>query len=115
MGGVINKNYLWGGLWMNFKAYAELKRKEAHKEIIIDICLLINNCAGCYDDVKRKTDCNPLSCVELHKVTADSFNMDPYDSKTNRELIDIAVQHGYKAGFIMEGTEVTEIKFWKEK
>lgn len=41
--------------------------------------------------------------------------MDPYDSKTNRELIDIVAQHGYKAGYIMERTEVTAIKFWKEK
>lgn len=97
---------------MDFRAYAEQKRKEAHKEIIKDICIEINNCANCINDEARKIECYPLHCVKLHKVTANSFYMEPYSSKTNRELIDIALQHGYKAGFIMNGNEIW-IKFWK--
>ncbi len=62
---------------MDFRAYAEQKRKEAHREIITDICMLINNCANCFNDETRKTDCFPLQCVRLHKVTADSFYMEP--------------------------------------
>lgn len=38
---------------MDFKAYAEQKRKEAHKEIIFDICMVVNNCACCYNDETR--------------------------------------------------------------
>lgn len=99
---------------MDFKAYAEQKRKEAHKDIIFDICMIVNNCAECHNDETRQTECYPLNRVELHKVSANSFYMVPYDnSKTNRELIEIAEQHGYKAGFIIEDGK-TVIKFWKE-
>lgn len=98
---------------VNFKAYAEQKRKEAHKKIIFDICMTINNCAECHNNETRRTECCPLSRVELHKLSANSFYMIPYDSKTNRELIEIAEQHGYKAGFIIEDGE-TVMKFWKE-
>ncbi len=98
---------------MDFKAYAKQKRLEAHRKIITDICMTVNNCANCINDETRQTDCYPLHCVPLHKVTADSFYMESYDnSKTNRELLDIAAQHGYKAGFIMEDG-ITLIKFWK--
>lgn len=98
---------------MDFKAYAKQKRLEAHKGIIADICMLINNCANCHNDETGKTDCFPLHCVDLHKVTADSFYMETLDnSSTNRKLFDIAGQNGYKAGFIEEG-KVICIKFWR--
>lgn len=99
---------------MDYRAYAEQKRKEAHKEIVLDICMAINNCACCHNDETRRTECHPLNCVEFYKVTANSFCMVPYDnSKINRELIEIATDHGYKAGFIMDD-DGTVIKFWKE-
>lgn len=99
---------------MDFKEYAKRKRLEAHKEIITDICMTINNCANCLNDETRRTDCFPLNCVDLHKVTANSFYMESYDnSKTNRELLDIASQHGYETGFVIE-TGGTLIKFWKK-
>ena len=101
---------------MDFKAYAEQKRREAHKEIVTEICLLINNCANCHSDETGKTDCFPLHCVDLYKVTADSFYMEPYtDSNINRKLLDIASQYGYEAGFIMEEKAVSAIKFWKKQ
>ena len=96
---------------MDFKAYAEQKRKEAHKEIITEICLLINNCANCHNDETGKIDCFPLQCVDLHKVTADSFYMEALDdSRINRKLLDIASQYGYQAGFLKEDGEII-IKF----
>lgn len=99
---------------MDFRAYAEQKRKEVHKEIIFDICMEINNCADCHNDETRQTECCPLNRVELHKVSANSFYMIPYDnSETNRKLIEIAKEHGYKAGFVIEDGE-TVMKFWKE-
>lgn len=99
---------------MDFKTYAEQKRKEAHKKIIFDICMTINNCAECHNDETRQTECYPLNRVDLHKVSVNSFYMVPYDnSKINRELIEIAGRHGYKAGFIIEDGE-TIVKFWKE-
>ena len=58
---------------MDFRAYAEQRRKEAHKEIIFDICMEINNCANCHNDETKKTECCPLNRVELHKVSANSF------------------------------------------
>lgn len=99
---------------MDFKAYAEQKRKEAHKEIIFDICMVVNNCACCYNDETRQTECYPLDCVNLLHVTENSFYMELYDnSKINRELIEIAEDHGYKAGFVMN--EETVIKFERNK
>lgn len=99
---------------MDFRAYAEQKRKEAHKEIIFDIYMIVNNCAECHNDETRRTECYPLNCVELHKVTVNSFYMVPYeDSGTNRKLIEIAEDHGYKAGFVIEDGEMI-MKFWKE-
>ena len=92
----------------------EQEWKEVHKEIIADICLLINNCADCHNDETGKTDCFPLRCVELHDETVDSFCIEPYtDKNTNRKLCDIASQHGYEADLITEGNEVSAIKFWK--
>lgn len=98
----------------DFKAYIEQKRKMTHKKIITEICLLINNCADCYNEEVKKTVCCPLNCVELFKVTEKSFYIEPYDNKTNIKLIDIAEQYGYKLGFIMEENEIKSIKFWKE-
>lgn len=100
---------------MDFKAYAKQKRLETHRGIILDICIEVNNCANCYNDETHRTECFPLLCVPLHKVTVDSFYMESYDnSKINRRLLAVASQHGYKAGFIMEGG-VNQIKFWNLK
>ena len=99
---------------MDFKAYIEQKRKEAHKEILTDICMSINNCADCHNDETRETDCNPLACLEVFKVTENSFYMNTYDTKTNRKLFEIASQYGYKVGFVMdEKSVVTGIKFYR--
>lgn len=99
---------------MDFKAYAEHKRKEEHKKIIFDICMMVNDCAECHNDETRRTECCPLNHVELHKVTANSFYIMPYDnSKTNRELIEIAERHGYQVGLTMEDKGMI-MKFWKE-
>lgn len=99
---------------MDFKAYAEQKLKETHKEIILDICMTVNNCADCHNDETRQIECNPLNCVELHKVSKNQFYMESYDSKTNKQLIEIAEDHGYKAGFIIKDSK-TVLKFWKEE
>lgn len=98
---------------MDFKAYVKQKREEVHKEIIFDICMIVNNCAECHNNETKQTECCSLNCVELHKVSANSFYMVPYDNRTNRRLIEIAEQHGYKAGFIIDAGE-TVMKFWKE-
>ncbi len=90
------------------------KQKEAHKEIIADICGVINNCANCYDDGAMKINCNPLSCVHLYDVSVDSFSMDPYEDEINKRLIGIAGRHGYSAGIVIEDKEVIGIRFWRE-
>lgn len=97
---------------MDFKLYIEQKRKEAHKDIIKDICIVINNCADCYNEECKKVKCNPYNCIELYKVSGKSFYIEPYGSKTNRELIDIATKHGYKTEFVIDGEEIY-IKFYK--
>lgn len=100
---------------MDFKTYAKQKRLEEHREIITNICMTVNNCANCHNDETRRTDCFPLNCVDLHKVTANSFYMESFDnSQTNRELLDIASQNGYEAGFIKEDNAIM-IKFWKRQ
>ena len=111
---VLYLNYSEEEKGMDFKAYAEQKRKEAHKEIITEICLLINNCANCHNDETGETDCFPLHCVDLHNITANSFYMEAFDnSPTNRKLLDIAEQCGYKAGFVKDGKDML-IKFWRQ-
>lgn len=74
--------------------------------------MVVNNCACCYNDETRQTECYPLDCVNLLHVTENSFYMELYDnSKINRELIEIAKDHGYKS-FV---TEEMVIKFERVK
>lgn len=88
--------------------------KEAHKKIIFDICIIINNCANCYNEGIRQTECNPFCCVETYELSEKSFCIDSYNEKTNRLLTDTAKQHGYKVNFIMEENEIVGIKFCRQ-
>jgi hypothetical protein len=99
---------------MDFKQYAEYKRKEAHKEIIKEICMIVNNCADCHDEKTRQTECVPDQRVDLYKVTETSFYIDAYDSKTNRKLLDMGNEYEYKTGIVIEDDDTSYIKFWKE-
>lgn len=92
----------------------EQELKELHKDIIFDICMNVNNCANCYNDETRKTDCYPLQCVETYEVSEKSFCIEPYGERINKLLVNIAGQYGYKAEFIMEEKEITLIKFSKQ-
>lgn len=90
------------------------KLKELHKDIIFDICMNINNCANCYNEETRQTDCYPLQCVETYDLSENSFCIEPYGEKTNKLLYNIADQYGYKFEFIMDGKEIALIKFWRQ-
>lgn len=90
------------------------QKYKSHKEIIYEICMNINNCANCYNEETRQTECTPFHCVQLYDVSRDSFCMEPYGEKTNRLLDDIAKQYGYKVDFIMKGKIITCIKFYKQ-
>ena len=96
----------------DFKTYIEKQRKELHKEVLYDICLIINNCANCYNEETRETECNCLACVDVYKVNANSFCMEIYDNKTNRKLIDIGEKHNYNVGFVEDKDDVW-ITFYK--
>ena len=99
---------------MDFKAYIEQKRKESHIDILKDICMTINNCADCHNEETHTTECCPCNCLNLQKVSEKCFYIEPYDSKTNRKLFEIASQYGYKTGFVMDDkSRVTHIKFYK--
>ena len=98
---------------MDFNSYAEHQRKEMHKDIIEAICIEINNCADCINDECRRTECFPLSRVELFKVTANSFYIETYDnSRINRKLLELAEEYDYNAGLIEENG-IVSIKYWK--
>lgn len=92
----------------------EQKLKEIHQEIIFDICMNINNCANCHNEETRQIDCYPLQCVKMYEVSEKTFCIEPYDERTNKLLVNIADQYGYKYEFIMKGKEIALIKFWKQ-
>ena len=100
---------------MNFREYADKQRKNLHKDILQALCMEIKNCADCHNDDTGKTDCNPECRLyqELHKVTANGFYIEPINPKINRKMFEIASQFGYKCGFVMEGNQVSYIKFYK--
>ena len=49
------------GIVMDFKIYIEQDRRNAHKDILTEICMNINNCADCYNEETKKTECRPFS------------------------------------------------------
>ena len=85
---------------MDFRQYCEklkIEQTEAHENIIMDLCVLLYNCADC-------TECN-IKCMvrllDLCKVTKNSFRIpDQYENKTNRKFIDIAEKNNYTVSFI---------------
>lgn len=85
---------------MDFRQYCEKLRTEQaeeHKNIIMDLCVLLHNCANC-------TECN-IKCMvrllDLCKVTKDSFRIpDQYENKTNRKFLSIAEKNNYTVSFI---------------
>lgn len=77
------------------------------KELLEDICILLNNCANC----KTCAPTDELKCYSgLIITTPDTFYIEPYEEKTNAKLIKIAEQHGYKAGIITKG-DYTYLQF----
>lgn len=66
-----------------------------HKKILEGLCMALNNCADCGRDI----GCCPSHILAansgLHIQDGDSFTTDVYSAGTNRELRDIARQHGY--------------------
>lgn len=92
---------------MDFTEYIEKQKKNSHKDILSDICLLLHNCGEC-------KKCNPLDILyrDVQKATQSCFYLEPYDSKTNIKLLDIAKRHNYHAGFVnWKGGMM--IKFWR--
>lgn len=69
------------------------------KELLEDICILLNNCANC-------KSCAPTDELKYYSgliiTTPNTFYIEPYGEKTNAKLIKIAEQHGYEAGIITE-------------
>lgn len=89
---------------------------EIHKNILEDICLKLKNCADCYNEETEKTECCPMCHLyaELHDVTADTFFLEPYNSKTHTEFAEIASKHGYEMTIVGEKGEEL-IKFHRKK
>lgn len=59
----------------------EQKLKEMHKDIIFDICMNINNCANCYNEETRQTDCYSLQCVETYDLSENFFVLNLMEKK----------------------------------
>jgi len=95
---------------MDFRKHCEnlkLEQAEAHKNIILDLCLLLHNCADC-------TDCN-IGCMvrllELCKITKVSFRIpDEYGNDTNRKFLSIADKNNYEVSFI----EVDDVDYYTQ-
>lgn len=96
----------------NFKTAMLKKFAEIHKDIMYDLCTL-NNCADCYNDETRHTECNPVAILNPIKLSNNGFYLEMYDcSKRNRRMIDVANNNGYKCGIIFEDG-ISLMKFWK--
>lgn len=85
---------------MDFKQHCEdlkIEQAEAHKNIIMDLCVLLHNCADC-------TECNMVCMVrllELCKITKDSFRIPgEYNNSINLNFLYLASKNYYKASFI---------------
>lgn len=85
---------------MDFKQHCEnlkIEQAKIHEGIIMDLCVLLHNCADC-------TECN-IKCMvhllDLCKITKDSFRIpDQYGNKTNRKFLSIAEKNNYIVSFI---------------
>lgn len=80
------------------------------KRILEDICVTLRNCANC-------KECDPeheLKCYAgLDIITPEVFHIEPYDDKTNQQLIKIAHQHNYGANIVTDYDE-EYIDFYKK-
>lgn len=78
--------------------------KDVHKEILEDICINLLNCTDC------GKNCNPrwrLSCnAGLIVMSETTFQIEPYSDKTNKQLMDIAKNHNYKAEIIHNNEDI---------
>ncbi len=100
---------------MDFKEYAVRQRMGLHKDVLLAICMATKNCADCFSDETRRTDCSPTCRLRntLIRVTENGFYIESYNnSKVNRELLDLANDYGYKAGLVKK-EDIIFIKFWK--
>lgn len=89
---------------------------EFHKDILEDICLKLKNCADCHNEETGKVECCPMRNLyaELNDVTADTFFMEPYNSKIHTAFAEIASKHGYEMTFT--GRKDQElVKFYRKQ
>lgn len=98
----------------NFKEESVKHRLNLHKEVLQNLCVEIHNCADCYQEEKRRVECEPLHELlsEVFQVTENSFYLEPYGSQTNRRLVVAAAECGYQCGLVKNGAE-TWLKFWR--
>ena len=84
-----------------------------HKYILKDICMNVNNCIDCLDEVTRELYCCPCVCMKAFYLTKESFCIESYDDQElNRDLINLADSYGYNAGLICKD-DCCMIKYWK--
>lgn len=63
---------------MDFRQYCEdlkIEQAQEHENIIMDLCVLLHNCADCCADC---TECNikhMVRLLDLCKITKDSFRI----------------------------------------
>lgn len=97
---------------MEFKQYIHQKKREDHKDVLLDMCMNIKNCADCYNEQTHQCDCNCFSRIKIFKSTDKQFYMETYSNKVNTLLREIAENHGYYMG-IIEDSDGMWLKFWK--
>lgn len=97
---------------MDFKKYIQQKKRDVHKDILLDICMNVKNCADCYNEQTHQCECDCFNRIKIFKSTEKQFYIEPYSSKTNLLLRDIAENHGYNSGIIEDSGEMW-LKFWK--
>lgn len=84
----------------------EAAHRKYHHLLIEELCMATNNCADCYDEEARQTDCEPESRLQLFHLSENGFSIEPYfDEKCNQKLLRLAEEHGYIGELIKDGDD----------
>lgn len=83
----------------------EAGKRDCHKEFLNALCVCLHNCADCYDDVTRQSECEPARRMNLYYVSDKGFSIEPCSEKLNQKLLRLAEEHGYIGELIKDGDD----------
>lgn len=82
------------------------------------LCMCLHNCADCFCEEERKTECNPAAMLKNDIFSEDktSFCLEYYPGENvQRQLIKIASEHDYTISILPDQCMIVFSKKEKEK